>query len=136
MAVIELMRRAFGHEAELLHDADGRPSIAGFSGHISISHCRDEAILAVHTTRPVGVDVETPRQPLVTTAHKWLRHEELAMMHTADDYLRAWTTKEAIYKASAMQPAGLLEIPLLNPGFTIMHIPAPGRILTIAIQNP
>ncbi|RXI23837.1 MAG: hypothetical protein C7K11_03960 [Candidatus Amulumruptor caecigallinarius] len=84
----------------------------GFPHFISISHSRDEAVLAVSGSRPVGVDVETWREALVSTAGKWLTPAQLEHMHEPLDYLKAWTAKEAIYKLMPEQPPGLMEVAL------------------------
>lgn len=115
-AVSELLREAFGCEVTLLHDPCGRPSVEGFPHFISISHSRSEAVLAVSEDAPVGVDIETWRDALVTTAHKWLTPSQLAHLHTPLDYLKAWTAKEAIYKLMPVQPPGLIDIPLPHLG--------------------
>lgn len=115
-AVRELLAEAFGREVKLLHDTCGRPSVEGFPHFISISHSREEAVLAVSRGCPVGVDVETWRDALVATAAKWLTPTQLAHMHADIDYLRAWTAKEAVYKAIPEQPPGLMGIPLAHLG--------------------
>lgn len=110
--VRELLGEAFGRDVNLLHDPCGRPSVEGFPHFISISHSRDEAVLAVSGSRPVGVDVETWREALVSTAGKWLTPAQLEHVHEPLDYLKAWTAKEAIYKLMPEQPPGLMEVAL------------------------
>ena len=57
----------------------------GFPHFISISHSRDEAVLAVSGSRPVGVDIETWREALVSTAGNWLTPAQLEHMHEPVD---------------------------------------------------
>lgn len=111
-AVMELLREAFGADVKLLHDTCGRPSVEGFPHFISISHSRDEVAVAVSQSVAVGIDVESWREALLSTAHKWLTPQEMSHMHTPLDYLKAWTAKEAIFKAMPVQPSGLIDIPL------------------------
>lgn len=111
-AVMRLIRRHFGTDAELLHDRDGAPSVEGFSGHISISHCRGLAALAIHPTMRIGIDIEQPRTQLAAVRHKYLTPAEAAALTTIDDMLWAWTAKEAVYKAAGTAGLSLTSIEL------------------------
>ena len=138
-AVRELLREAFGADVNLLHNTCGRPSIEGFPHFISLSHSRDEAVVAVSREVPVGIDVESWREALLSTAHKWLTPDELAQMHTPLDYLKAWTAKEAIFKAMPAQPSGLIDIPLPylggSSGYTVSWEGTLDSLLAVAIQD-
>lgn len=112
VAIRHLLREAFGREVKLMHQPCGRPFIEGFPHFISISHCRDEAVLAISSGCEVGVDIETWRDALMKTAHKWLTPRQLERMEAPLDYLKAWTAKEAIFKCMSHQPHGLMDIAL------------------------
>ena len=58
-AVMHLVREVFGEEAELCHTEDGAPYIKGSDIHISVSHSKHTACLAVSTAFVIGVDVAT-----------------------------------------------------------------------------
>lgn len=98
--VKELVRRVFGTDATLCHTPAGAPFINGYNGHISISHGSGYALLAVSDTRPVGVDIESPRPTLRRVASRFLSPSEFSVYSSSDALLlRSWTAKEAIFKA-------------------------------------
>ncbi|MCM1336641.1 MAG: 4'-phosphopantetheinyl transferase superfamily protein [Candidatus Amulumruptor caecigallinarius] len=124
-----LIKEAFGQDATLNHDPDGRPQLTGVPLdasdplHISLSHSRTEAVLAVCDMMPVGIDIESWRPALRTTLAKWLTPAERAYINTDAELLRAWTAKEAMFKAlPAPQPVSLLEVSLTDTRFTVNHI--------------
>lgn len=88
--------------AVLSHTADGAPCVAGNGVCVSVSHSRVRAALAVSLDgTPVGVDVETWRGQLEKVAPRVLSREEIAAYgSTREGLLRAWTLKEALYKAA------------------------------------
>lgn len=81
------------------HRASGAPSLilpgGGSRPWISVSHSRSLAALAV-SDRPVGIDIEAPSPKLERVAERFLSPEELASI---PNLLRAWTAKEAAFKA-------------------------------------
>jgi len=119
-AVRCLLRHRFGTDITMEHDAAGAPlDIAGC--HISVSHSRRLAVIAVDAERKIGVDAEEYRPKLRTVASRYLSPYELSRVSTDADYLMLWTAKEAIYK--------LAGIPGLSLSDGIEVLPAP-RILT------
>lgn len=95
-----LLKSALGSDAELAHRESGAPYIAGRDTNITVSHCATHACIAVSDVRPVGVDIEQQRQQLSRVAPRVLSHEELAAYSSPSMLLRAWTLKEALYKAA------------------------------------
>ena len=122
-AVMQILRRHFGSETTLLHDAHGAPSIAGFSGHISISHCKGRAAVAIHPTLRIGIDIETPRAQLQRVSHKFLTPDEVASFSTPDALLWAWTVKESVYKAAGIAGLPLHAIRIDSRHEAIVQIP-------------
>lgn len=117
-AVASLVNQRFGSNVTLAHTPDGAPYIPGFGGHISVSHCADECVLAV-SSEPVGVDVDTPRPQLMRVARRFLNLRELADIdlhgEMTDDaridlLLRYWTAKEAVFKCAAIPSLVISEI--------------------------
>lgn len=63
-------------------------------GFVALSHSATHAAAAFHPTRPVGIDVEGPRNQFARVAAKFVAPEEEGLN------LRAlWGLKEALYKA-------------------------------------
>lgn len=96
-----LLRRFLGLRDvdKLRHDPDGAPYIEGGDCHISISHSHHEVALLSGDNPCLGVDVESPRENLLKVASRFLTLRELAYYTTLPLLLRAWTIKEAAYKA-------------------------------------
>ncbi len=103
--VESLVRQAFGPGAVIVHNADGVPSVEAHGGDhvasLSVSHSRDYACIAFSARRTVGVDVEQPRDQLRRVAPRVLSYGEMNVYGLSDALLlRAWTLKEALYKAA------------------------------------
>ena len=116
-ASLSLIAEAFGPGARLLHHPDGAPQIpeAPAGWVYSLSHSADECILAVgHGFEAIGVDVERERPQLARVRRKFLSEKELEWISEADmpALLRAWTAKEAVYKAARTPGLPLTEIEL------------------------
>ncbi len=84
----------------------GKPFLVGHPGvHFSLSHCRLAVACAVSSS-PVGIDVETIRQPREALLRHVMSQEEVASIHAAADpalqFTRLWTRKEALLKLSGM----------------------------------
>lgn len=141
-AVAQLIREAFGPEAKLTHDENGRPYLEGATDiHISISHSAEECLLAV-SNRPVGIDIETPREQLQRIAAKFLTPAEYSRgPHDIGVLLRYWTAKEAVFKCSGMPSLVISEIELSpdlsyatarTDQYTITYIVTPESVTAIA----
>lgn len=105
-AIASLLNEALGPDTTLSHRPDGSPAINIPGIEISISHCRTCAVIAL-SDRPVGVDVETDRAQLARVAPRVLSPDEL--IYYNDCLVKAWTLKEALYKAA------------LTPGLDFRH---------------
>lgn len=144
-AVASLVRDAFGQDAVIAHHASGAPYVDGFAGHISVSHGGGFAVLAVSPSVPVGVDVECWREQIQRVAGKFLSPEEQAICRTPEDLLRAWTAKEAVFKASGIPDAVIAEVAYPAPGsdfslatlrgtaYTVTHIGTFPRLIALAV---
>lgn len=127
-AVRRLVAEAFGPPATLCHEESGAPYVRlddTILRSLSITHCSDTAMLA---TAPegtaIGIDCEHFRGALRNVAPRILSAEELAPWTASDALLlRAWTIKEAVYKAA------------LAPGLPFadgIRLPAPDAPLQVA----
>lgn len=99
---MSLIRRLLGNDVDLGHDVNGAPLIIGRDINISISHSRADAVVALDSSRRVGIDTETWRDQLTRVAGKFLSPAELQVYTTPRLLLRAWTVKEAVYKAASI----------------------------------
>ena len=101
--------------------ADGRPLPTG-DWHWSISHGREWVAGAVHV-EPIGIDVERIHlRPKLLDRVLSAPETDLFQDHELEHaFIRAWTAKEAVVKASG---AGLQDLSLC----TIVAVDGPGRL--------
>jgi 4'-phosphopantetheinyl transferase len=82
----------------------GKPVVKGSAIELSISHSGDRIVVAVAYRTPLGVDVEQVREPggddPDALARYVLADQELAAVRTPQDFMTAWTRKEAVTKAT------------------------------------
>lgn len=124
-AAARLMEAAAGGPCEISHHEDGSPYPASGNMEISVSHSRHCVALAVSLRGRVGVDIEEARTgQLRRVAPRVLTDAEMAVYGADDEgLLRAWTLKEAAYKAVAGAPADLRAIELpIRSGDTYINI--------------
>lgn len=132
-AVTQLIERAAGPDARLIHDAHGAPLLAGSDLNISISHSRSFAAVAASTRGRIGIDIEEPRlEQLRRVIGKFLAPEE--MPHWSERLLAAWTCKEAVFKAAGVPGIGLGSIILVEPDVAI--VPDGRRFRLQTIETP
>lgn len=115
---LALVRHVFGENAVYSHRNDGSPVIENVwtDKSISVSHGAGKVLLAVSSAPAIGVDIEAPRRQLLRTASKFMEKE----WNSLSDLLRAWTIKEAVYKAA------------LTPGLPLVEIPAETGEIAVA----
>lgn len=124
-AIVRLVERVFGAGARRVHDALGAPVIELPDGtlckeYVSLSHSRHTAALAV-SPRRIGIDIEEERPQLGRVAARVLSDDELKQyLQIPHGLLRAWTLKEALFKASRALTGA--EIDFARQ----LHLPAPG----------
>lgn len=148
-AIASLINQVFGPTAILSHTSNGAPFITDNPTRISISHGAGLAILAISPDTPIGIDVECWRDQLLHVAHKFLTPAEQASFATDRTMLlKAWTAKEAVYKAASTPGLSLTDIHLDlsgNPAqasisgtdrtYTLHHIGQFPIIITLALQK-
>jgi len=86
---------------ELKKDLHGRPFMAGFDRHISISHTNGYTT-AILSDKPAGVDIQVRVEKIYRIDHKFLSEEELANINPLRrlEFLHVyWGAKECLYKA-------------------------------------
>ncbi len=154
-ATARLVTTLFGPGATVEHSPDGAPRLilpdtATTAPEISISHSLHTVVLAVgRAGRPIGVDIEQPRQQLVRVAARFLAPEEIPIHGAGEEsLLRAWTAKEAAFKAAGIVVLTLADIRLdatasraLIPSspsvdIRLSHFPVPdGSLIALAIRG-
>ncbi len=114
-AKMAIVAEVFGRR-ELCHRPDGAPLIPGSGASISVSHCQTLVVLAADRLgRNIGIDCETASRgaQLGRVAAKFLSAaQSLAWGADEKHLLRAWTLKEAFYKAARIPGLPLAGIPL------------------------
>lgn len=111
-AVAQLLKEHVGPDARVIHDADGAPLLAGSSLHLSISHSHHFAAIALDPDVRIGIDIEEPRlEQLQHVISKFLAPEELPQWQNR--LLRAWTAKEATFKAAGTSGLTIGQIRLI-----------------------
>lgn len=113
LTVRQMVQSIFGSSAVISHKPSGAPFIVGIHDCISISHCATDAVVAVNNDRYAGVDIELIRPTLARVASRFLSPREMPV-YASSPYmlLKAWTLKEAIYKAAGTSPLPLHHIVL------------------------
>jgi 4'-phosphopantetheinyl transferase len=95
----------------------GRPELPGSPLRVSVSHAGDRVAVAVTDRGAVGVDVEAPRARALSRAllrRALTADEQEYLLGVSEDrrrseFLRAWTAKEAILKATGLGVLGGLD---------------------------
>jgi len=85
-------------------DSHGKPhpiiSQENLNYHLSLSHSYPFAASCVHLKKPVGIDIEIPREKLARVSHKFIHEAEVSLTHdnNIDQLCIIWAAKEAIFK--------------------------------------
>ncbi|MCM1292502.1 MAG: 4'-phosphopantetheinyl transferase superfamily protein [Bacteroides sp.] len=153
-AIRTLIDRVFGGLYSLDHDIHGAPLLIAANGctekppRISISHGAAMAVLAVsHDGRRIGVDIERQSEQLRRVAPRFLSAGEYDRFASSDMLiLKAWTAKEALFKAVGI--AGLTICDILLPAdfetssvalgennYDVRSIERGDAVLTLAREN-
>lgn len=114
-ATLTLIHRVLGREVTLTHTPSGAPLLLGSDLLISISHCTDCAVVALCPPEMgvdgLGVDVELWRDQLQRISSRFLSAEESGIWNRSDEtLLKAWTAKEAIFKAAGVNGMTITDI--------------------------
>lgn len=132
-AVGDIIARFFGADACVGHRDSGAPYLVGREDiSLTISHSRDYAAVAFSAERTVGVDIEQWREQLVRVAPRVLSESEMAVYSaTPALLLRAWTMKEALYKAALTPGLDFRRDIMLPPNPASTDATVAGRPYTI-----
>ena len=123
-AAVRACLSSLGIEAQLSHRSSGAPYIKDCPEVVvSITHSRQWAVVALGELKdaPFGIDVENAnRIQLQRVAPRVLSSEELtAALSESQGFVKAWTAKEAVFKAVSVDGVDFKnDIRLLSPGFS------------------
>lgn len=99
LSVRVLLSILAGEEKTILNHADGKPYLEDESYYISISHTRGYAAILLHTTVPVGIDIETRSERVGKVAGKFISEEEyIDPSQKTLHQLLHWSAKESLFK--------------------------------------
>lgn len=102
LTVSRIISNYISSKARIVHAPSGRPLLENADGlYISISHSADYVAVAFGPFEGIGIDVEQPRTQLARVAPRVLSEAEMAVYGRNERLLlKAWTLKEALYKAA------------------------------------
>lgn len=153
-------------EVRFGYEALGRPYLLGFEGQVefNIAHCRDLALVAVHTPGGLGIDVEQVRSSVNISglARRFFARSEtdsldqIAPEERVTAFFRTWTCKEAYLKARriglsaplrnfevAFNANGGVRVSFADPAAGVMpawwlhsFVPEPGYIAALCCDRP
>ena len=80
-------------------DQFNKPFLKNHACHLSISHSFPYATAIIHEEKPVGIDIEQPRDKILRIAEKFLNPEERDFAGNDLELLSIlWSAKEVLYK--------------------------------------
>jgi len=86
-------------KADLRYDANSKPYVANYPGHISISHSHDRLAIIHNLEAKTGIDIELIRDKAKTIQHKFLNETEQKQANNDTETLVSfWAVKETLYK--------------------------------------
>ncbi len=101
LAVRRLLHES-GISSPIGYHPSGRPYLTDDPHHISISHTRGYAAIALHRNAPVGIDIEQRTDKVCRVQDKFLSPEEKHFLpllrNRVEALLVIWTAKESIFK--------------------------------------
>lgn len=120
-AAVALLRHTLGDDTvAIAHDNDGAPIIVDATGHridgihLSVSHSADTIAIAVSNDGGVGIDVQYPSPKLRRVESRFISANDFLPDRSDDSLLRAWTIKEAVYKAAHTPALALHDIVIIS----------------------
>ena len=135
---LQTVVRAYAPDARVAFDAGRRPEVVGETLHVSLARAGELVLVAVTTSREVGVDAEAvrPLPPRAIVAQLLTEQELQALDRAPADerdvaFTRAWVRKEAALKAVgvglAVEPS-LVEVGIGCVTATLVAVPDRGEV--------
>lgn len=87
------------NKADLRYDANSKPYLANYPGHISISHSHDRLAIIHNLRAKTGIDIELIRDKVKAIQNKFLNEQEQQQANNDTETLVCfWAIKETLYK--------------------------------------
>ncbi len=115
LSVRVLLKELLGREIRILHEDSGKPYLADGTYHVSISHTKGYAAVALHREREVGIDIEQVAERVRKVTSRFVREDELpqleqdAPMVQLQKLLIVWSAKETLFKVLNCREVDFLE---------------------------
>jgi phosphopantetheinyl transferase len=97
-------------------DENGKPYLKGYTFPISLSHSYPYVAAVIHRTKPVGIDLEQPKEKLLRIAARVLHAEELK--DAGNDIVKHciyWCAKESLIKVHGKKDLTLAQDLKIHP---------------------
>lgn len=107
-----------GSEQHVCYHPNGAPYLANNPLNISISHTGHYALVAIHPTDKVGIDIERIGDKVGRVRHKFLSREELDAIDARSEKIHLtilWAAKEAMYKVMDVETVEFTEQIRIEP---------------------
>jgi phosphopantetheinyl transferase len=107
-----------GSEQHVCYHPNGAPYLANNTLNISISHTGHYALVAIHPTDKVGIDIERIGDKVGRVRHKFLSREELGAVDARSEKIHLtilWAAKEAMYKVMGVETVEFTEQIRIEP---------------------
>lgn len=121
-AVRVLLKELTGSELDILHYPSGRPYIAGFPFHITVSHTKGYVAVGYHPFLRIGIDIEYYSERVRKVVSRFVRPDEMPERERNEDspsclykLLLHWSAKETIYKIMDCEEVDFLEHLRIRP---------------------
>lgn len=116
LAELLILQHATGYNVELAHRENGAPYIVNEPINISITHSGNFVCIAFSSHKQIGIDIESHSDKVLRVRDRFLNEAEKSHISQQDleMNLMAWTSKEAIYKATSISGIDFKESIRLN----------------------
>lgn len=137
LMLVEMLKGLGVTNFELQHNEHGKPSLVHYPDiHFNISHCKN-GLAVVVDDKPIGIDIESFREPTPALVQKTMNETEAAQIHNTEDFIRFWTMKEAVLKLRGTGIVDDLHTVLDGKGYRLETQVNRGKqyVVTIAFQE-
>lgn len=137
LMLVEMLKGLGVTNFELQHNEHGKPSLVHYPDvHFNISHCKN-GLAVVVDDKPIGIDIESFREPTPALVQKTMNETEAAQIHSTEDFIRFWTMKEAVLKLRGTGIVDDLHTVLDGKGYRLETQVNRGKqyVVTIAFQE-